>query len=125
MNNEVGIGQIKVQARVIGTCRVAGAVATIATTGNVTCTTPPPHESGTSLSPTVVKLGSGSTAVATRSASRRLLVPGVRRSQRDNHRPERLVGAGTVDCTLSVTPSATATPTAEVTGQSSTSEDFR
>ncbi|MGA2926690.1 MAG: hypothetical protein ABSG43_11970, partial [Solirubrobacteraceae bacterium] len=64
INNAVGITQInadQVQARVVGSCQGAGAIATIATTGNVTCTTTPPAEFG-AANASGVTLASGATA---------------------------------------------------------------
>lgn len=118
MNNAVGIDQInadQVQARVLGTCQGAGAIATIATTGNVTCTSTPPQEFGASTT-TPVALGSATTPIVTKAlpggspylvfADPNVLINNVDKT-----------GAGLgaqqaeVDCTLSVTPSNGATVT--------------
>jgi len=123
MNNAVGIEQInanQVQARVIGTCRGAGAIATIATTGNVTCTTTPPQEFGANLPATAVRLGSGSTAIVTRSlpaASPYLVFADPHVAITSSPSSAQVV---TVDCTLAVTPSGSATAAASVTSASTT-----
>jgi len=118
MNNAVGIDQVnanQVQARVVGTCRGAGAIATIAATGQVTCTSTPPQEFGADTSPPV-QLGAGAATIASKSlpAGSSYLVFAD---------PEVLInnvdagGAGLprqqveVDCTLSVAPSTGATVT--------------
>ncbi len=129
MNNAVGVDQInanQVQARVFGGCQGAGAIATIATTGNVTCSSTPPQEFGTSTTSPVALASSattGTTATATTIASKAL--PGGS-SYLVVADPDVLInnvdktGAGLaaqrveIDCTLAVTPGNGATTTATI-----------
>jgi hypothetical protein len=66
INNSVGVDQInadQVQSRVFGSCQGAGAIATIATTGNVTCAATPPQEFGAATSaPVALGVGGGTAA---------------------------------------------------------------
>lgn len=123
INNAVGVDQInanQVQARVIGTCQGAGAIATIATTGNVTCASTPPQEFGASTTtPVALGTGSGATSIVSKPlpggssylvfADPNVLINNVGKT-----------GAGLpaqqveVDCTLAVTPSNGATVTSSV-----------
>ena len=68
MNNSVGIDQInaeQVQSRVVGSCQGAGAIATIATSGNVTCASTPPQEFGAATTtPVALDPGAGDGAPA-------------------------------------------------------------
>jgi hypothetical protein len=108
-NGAVGSAQInanQVQSRVTGTCSGAGgAIGSINSTGNVQCVSTPPQEFGTS-STTPVPLGAGSTTIATK------VLPGGSSYLVLAYPHAQITGASAqqvqVDCTLSVSPSTTA-----------------
>ncbi len=112
----IGSGQInanQVQARVTGTCSgSAGAVGSINSAGKVQCVSTPPQEFGTSSS-TTVPLGSGSTAIASKT------LPGGSSYLVLAYPHAQISGASgqqvQVDCTLSVSPSNGATLTRSLT----------
>lgn len=124
MNNAVGIDQVnanQVQARVFSTCQGAGAIAAIATTGKVTCTSTPPQELGASTT-TPVALGSGATKIVTMvlpGGSSYLLLadPNVLINNVDTTGAGLVAQQVEVDCTLSVTPSDGATITRSLISQ--------
>ncbi len=123
MNNAVGIDQInadQVQARVVESCQGAGAIATIATTGNVTCTSTPPQEFGSGTA-SPVTLGTGSATIVSKAlpgGSSYLVFadPNVLINNVDKNSVGLPAQQVEVDCTLAVAPSNGASVTRTIIG---------